>query len=91
MRSALGTDIEEALSDPVLERITDKICAKLAAFALQERWVSQSAYIRHYGISKPTVCRRGDFLRSKGAIEGSGKMARYDITVTPMGKRLLKT
>jgi hypothetical protein len=83
--------VEEMLTEPLVERISDRIAAKLSALMLKERWVSQAAYAKYYGISVMTVWRRRHFLASKGAVMEDGDIVRYDKTVKPNGDGHLPT
>jgi len=81
--------IEEILTEPFKDDMANRTLQKAISLGLIEKWVPRNRYAKHYGVTPQTIYNRTPYLRRIGVADGTGKATRYDITVTPNGKRLM--
>ena len=73
---------------PITEEDKIKLTAKKTTELIlmsqsKERWVTQSAYCARWSVSRSHVTRHHSYFQQHGAVDGEGKMIRYDKFFSP--------
>jgi len=82
--------IDKLELEEVRKALVPDIIAEISALFSEKRFVTQKEYADYYGYCTHTIAKRTNWLRSKGAVIGEGRQARYDKTYKPDGTRLHK-
>jgi DNA invertase Pin-like site-specific DNA recombinase len=85
LRKALGKPhMDQSLTD---RELLELILIRLDSLEKGNASANQKEYAKASGVHRTTVYRRKASLRQIGALKGEGKLARYDMSVTPGGAK----